>query len=371
MNKKKILCVFGTRPEAIKMAPLIKLAKLDDELETVVCVTAQHREMLDQVLDTFNIVPDYDLDIMKNRQSINEVTANVLLGMKEVLVKEKPDLVLIHGDTATSFAVALAAFYEKISVAHVEAGLRTHKKYSPFPEEMNRNLSSKIADIHFAPTVNNKNNLLKENIDEDKVVVTGNTVIDAILSVVEKDFVFSDDCVNKAISSSKRILLLTSHRRENQGEPMKACFEALREIIEENENLHLIYPIHLNPAVREIARPIFGDSDRIDLIEPLEYKEFVNLMAKSDLIFTDSGGIQEEAPALDIPVVVLREETERPEGLEAGTLILAGTNKSTIKEVAKKLLNDVDYYNEIALAKNPYGDGKASARIIDYIKSRG
>ncbi len=370
MCKKKILAVFGTRPEAIKMAPLIKEAKLDDNFEIVVCVTAQHREMLDQVLEIFDIAPEYDLDIMKDRQSINDVTANVILGMKDILEDEKPDIVLVHGDTATSFAVALASFYEKIKVGHVEAGLRTYNKYSPFPEEMNRNLTSKIADIHFAPTEKNRENLLRENIDKDKIVVTGNTVIDAMLSVVEKDFVFDEPAINKAIKSGKKIILLTSHRRENQGEPMKECFEAMREIVDENKDVHLIYPIHLNPSVREIAYPILSAHDRIDLIEPLKYKEFVNLMANSYIIFTDSGGIQEEAPALDIPVLVLREETERPEGLESGTLILAGTKKNRIKDETKKLLKNADYYSRIAMAKNPYGDGSSAKQILNYIKEQ-
>ncbi len=366
--KNKVMCVFGTRPEAIKMAPIIKVCKEDENIELIVCVTAQHREMLDQVLETFNIKPDYDLDIMKDRQSINDVMASVITKMKDVLIKENPDIVLIHGDTATSFGVALAAFYEKIAVAHVEAGLRTNNKYSPFPEEMNRNLSSKIAELHFAPTQKNRQNLLLENIPDEKIIVTGNTVIDAMLSVVKRDFVFKDEIVQKAIEDNKRIILLTSHRRENQGKPMLDCFSAMRDLVEENKDTHLIYPVHLNPAVRELANQILSNHPRISLIEPLEYKEFANLMSKSYLIFTDSGGIQEEAPALDIPVVVIRTETERPEGVEAGTLVLGGIQKENIFEIGSKLLNDLTYYNSIAKSKNPYGDGTSSVKILQSIK---
>ncbi len=369
MKKIKVMTVPGTRPDAIKLAPLIKALSKDSDIESLVCVTAQHREMLDQVLETFDISPDYDLNIMKDRQTLNDVMAGVIKGMQPILQKEKPDIVLVHGDTATSFAVALAAFYEKIDVGHVEAGLRTYNRYSPFPEEMNRNLTSKIARLHFAPTETNRKNLLAENIDDSHITVTGNTVIDAILTVVEDGYIFKNKVIQSAVDAGKKILLLTSHRRENQGEPMRECFEAMRQIADSHQDVHVIYPIHLNPAVREIARPILMGRENIDLIEPLEYKEFANLMAISSIIFTDSGGIQEEAPALDVPVVVMRTETERPEGVEAGTLILSGVYGKGIVEVAEKLLSDEDYYNKVSLSKNPYGDGKSSLRIIDFIKA--
>lgn len=368
MRKIKVMTVPGTRPDAIKLAPLIKTLEQDENIDSVVCVTAQHREMLDQVLDTFKIKPDYDLDIMKQNQSLNDVMAAVVKGIQPILQKERPDIVLVHGDTATSFAVALASFYEKIDVGHVEAGLRTNNRYSPFPEEMNRNLTSKIAELHFAPTEKNKNNLIAENIENSKITVTGNTVIDAIKMVIEKPYNFKNEKIQKAVESGKKIILLTSHRRENQGDPMVEIFKAMRKIVDDFEDIHLIYPIHLNPNVRKIAKPILLGHPRIDLIEPLEYKEFANLMAVSNIIFTDSGGIQEEAPALNIPVVVMRTETERPEGVEAGTLVLAGVDGEGIFKVSKKLLEDKEYYNKVSSAKNPYGDGTSSFLIVDFIK---
>lgn len=370
MKKIKVMTVPGTRPDAIKLAPLIKALEKDENIQSVVCVTAQHREMLDQVLHTFDIKPDYDLDIMKNRQSLNDVMAAVVSEIKPILQKEKPDLVLVHGDTATSFAAALAAFYEKIDVGHVEAGLRTGNRYSPFPEEMNRNLTSKIARLHFAPTEVNKQNLIKEGVDEDWIFVCGNTVIDAILSVVKQDYAFENKEVQRAVSEGRRIVLLTSHRRENQGEPMRECFQAMRELADEFEDVQIIYPIHLNPVVREIAKPILMNHPRISLIEPMEYQDFANLMAASHLIFTDSGGIQEEAPALDVPVVVLRTETERPEGLKAGTLLLAGVEKRGIVDIGRRLLNDKAFYADISTATNPYGDGESSNKIIGIINKQ-
>lgn len=370
MKKIKVMTVPGTRPDAIKLAPLIKALEKDENIQSVVCVTAQHREMLDQVLHTFDIKPDYDLDIMKNRQSLNDVMAAVVSEIKPILQKEKPDLVLVHGDTATSFAAALAAFYEKIDVGHVEAGLRTGNRYSPFPEEMNRNLTSKIARLHFAPTEVNKQNLIKEGVDEDWIFVCGNTVIDAILSVVKQDYAFENKEVQRAVSEGRRIVLLTSHRRENQGEPMRECFQAMRELADEFEDVQIIYPIHLNPVVREIAKPILMNHPRISLIEPMKYQDFANLMAASHLIFTDSGGIQEEAPALDVPVVVLRTETERPEGLKAGTLLLAGVEKRGIVDIGRRLLNDKAFYADISTATNPYGDGESSNKIIGIINKQ-
>lgn len=369
MKKIRVMTIPGTRPDAIKLAPLIKSLEGDKDIESIVTVTAQHREMLDQVLNTFEIKPDYDLDLMKMRQTLNDITAGVVKDMKPILQEVKPDIVLVHGDTATSFAAALAAFYEQIDVGHVEAGLRSFDRYSPFPEEMNRLLTSKVARLHFAPTELNRRNLLAEGIKDESIFVTGNTVIDAMMSVIDRNYVFEDEEVNKALNSGRRIVLLTSHRRENQGQPMKNCFQAMRDMVEEFEDLHLIYPIHLNPVVRELAKPILGHHPRISLIEPLEYKGFANLMARSNLIFTDSGGIQEEAPALDIPVVVLRKETERPEGVEAGTLVMSGVEHDDILRVGKRLLSDGDYYRAVSRAQNPYGDGRASKRIVEHIKS--
>lgn len=369
MKKIKVMTIPGTRPDAIKLAPLIKRLEEDGEIESIVTVTAQHREMLDQVLTTFDIRPDYDLDLMKMRQSLNDITAGVVKEMKPILQDLRPDIVLVHGDTATSFAAALAAFYEQIDVGHVEAGLRSFDRYSPFPEEMNRLLTSKVARLHFAPTEQNRKNLLAEGIRDENIFVTGNTVIDAMLSVIERDYVFEDEALRQALNSGRRIVLLTSHRRENQGQPMINCFNAMKELVTRFEDVQLIYPIHLNPVVRELARPILGNHPRISLIEPLEYKGFANLMARSNLIFTDSGGIQEEAPALDIPVVVLRRETERPEGVEAGTLVMSGVEYEPILEIGTRLLSDDNYYRSISSAKNPYGDGTASDQIVSKLKA--
>ncbi len=367
MQKIKVITIFGTRPEAIKMCPLVHALSKSNEIELKVVITAQHREMLDQVLETFDVKADYDLNIMKKSQGLEHIFTSVLTGVKEILADEKPDIILVHGDTATTFASALAGFYQKVKVGHVEAGLRTYDKYSPFPEEMNRVLTGKIADLHFAPTQLNYDNLIKENISPDNIFITGNTVIDAIFTMLKDNYVFKDDKINSIIKSGKKILLLTSHRRENLGEPMKECFSAMREIADKYNDVHIVYPIHLNPAVREIAKPILLNHDRISLVEPLEYQEFINLMRVSHIIFTDSGGIQEEAPALDVPVIVLRTETERPEGLKAGTLLLGGVKKADIVDKATLLLENQAEYDKIKNAQNPYGDGKASERIVDAI----
>ena len=363
MKKIKVLSIFGTRPEAIKMAPLVKELESRKEIKSIVCVTAQHREMLDQVLDTFNIKPDYDLNIMKDEQTLGEVTTNALKGLEKIIKEEKPDIVLVHGDTTTTFAGALAAFYNQITIGHVEAGLRTYNKYSPYPEESNRQMVSVLADMHFAPTKLSKENLIKENIDEDKIYVTGNTVIDAMKTTVNKDYNNPDI---KWAEDSK-LILLTAHRRENIGQPMIRIFNAVKRIVDEFENVKVIYPIHLNPKVREIANEIFANCYRIRLIEPLEVVDFHNFQNKSYIILTDSGGIQEEAPSLGKPVLVLRDTTERPEGIEAGTLKLVGTDEETIYNETKKLLTDKNEYEKMSKAHNPYGDGFASKRIVDAI----
>lgn len=363
----KVMTVFGTRPEAIKMAPLIKRLEACSKIKSIVCVTAQHREMLDQVLDLFNITPNYDLNIMRDRQTITEVTTKVLNGLEKVIVKEKPDIVLVHGDTTTTFAAALAAFYQKVKVGHVEAGLRSENIYSPYPEEMNRCLTGRLANLHFAPTARNKQNLLKENVNENSIVVTGNTVIDALLSVVDENYKFEDKNINKIDFTNKKVILLTSHRRENLGKPMENIFSAVKRIVEENIDVEVVFPVHLNPIVREIANSILKSVERVHLIEPLDYKPFANLMAKSYLIMTDSGGIQEEAPSLGKPVFVLRTETERPEAVEAGTVKVVGIEENDIFKVVNKLINDEEEYNKMSNAINPYGDGKASKRIVDTI----
>ncbi len=367
MEKIKVMTIFGTRPEAIKMAPLaIELAN-DPRIEARVCVTAQHRQMLDQVLEIFNITPDYDLDIMKSRQTLAGITTKVLSGMDEVFEKEKPDIALVHGDTSTSFVAALAAFYHQIKVGHVEAGLRTYDKYSPFPEEMNRQLTGRIADLNFAPTQRNRTNLLKENVSEKSIYVTGNTVIDAMKTTVRDDYVFSDETLNSIDFKSKRVIIVTAHRRENLGKPLENICEALKYIVESYKDTELVYPVHLNPAVRETVFGILGDMPRVHLIDPINVDELHNAMARSFMVMTDSGGIQEEAPSLAKPVLVLRRETERPEAVEAGTVKIAGVDKNVIIEEAKTLLDNKDAYNKMAKAANPYGDGNASRRIVDAI----
>lgn len=366
----KVLSVFGTRPEAIKMAPLVKKLNEDKDIESVLCVTAQHREMLDQVLDLFKLTPDYDLNIMKPNQTISMITTNVLLGLEEVLIKERPDIVLVHGDTSTTFVTALAAFYQQIKVGHVEAGLRTYDKYSPYPEEMNRILTGHIADIHFAPTERNRENLLRENIKDEDIFITGNTVIDALLEVANKPYEFEDETLKKIDFENKRVITVTCHRRENLGENMENIFSAIRAIGDEFDDVEIVYPVHLNPKVREIAGRILDGADNIHLIEPLQYQPFVNLQAKSYLIVTDSGGMQEEAPSLGKPVLVVRRETERPEAIEAGTVKLAGVERDTIYEMTKLLLTDKEAYDAMAHAANPYGDGHACERIVDVLKKK-
>lgn len=333
----KVMSIFGTRPEAIKMAPLVKELDNRKEIESIVCVTAQHREMLDQVLKTFDIKPDYDLNIMKQGQSLSEITSRALLGLEEVIKEVKPDIVLVHGDTTTTFAGALAAFYNQVSIGHVEAGLRTYDKYSPFPEEMNRQMVDSMTDLYFAPTKISKDNLLKQNISEDKIYITGNTAIDAMSTTVKENYTHKE---LEWIKPGERMILLTAHRRENLGDPMRHIFKAIRRIVDEFDDVKVIYPIHLNPLVRSIANEIFNGCDKVKLIEPLEVFDFHNFQNKSYIILTDSGGIQEEAPSLGKPVLVLRDTTERPEGIKAGTLKLVGTNEETIYTETKKLLTD-------------------------------
>jgi UDP-N-acetylglucosamine 2-epimerase len=360
----KVITVFGTRPEAIKMAPLVKKLKEEPGIEALLCVTAQHREMLDQVMDLFGLVPDYDLNIMKQNQTISQITSNVLMGLEEVFKQEKPDMILVHGDTTTTFAASLAAFYQQIKVGHVEAGLRTYDKYSPYPEEMNRVLTGRIADLHFAPTERNRQNLLKEGIADESIVITGNTVIDALLQVAGKPYEFEDETLKTIDFEKRRVITVTCHRRENLGENMEQIFTAIRDIAAEFEDTEIIYPVHMNPKVRETAGRILGNAGRVHLIEPLQYQPFVNLMARSYLIITDSGGMQEEAPSLGKPVLVVRRETERPEAIEAGTVKLAGVSRDTIYQMTKELLANEEAYGKMAYAVNPYGDGHACERII-------
>lgn len=363
MKKIKVMSIFGTRPEAIKMAPLIKELEKRKEIESVVAVTAQHREMLDQVLETFNIKPDYDLNIMKQGQTLADVTTRALQGLEKVIKECKPDIVLVHGDTTTTFAGALAAFYNQVAIGHVEAGLRTYDKYSPWPEEMNRQMVDCMADMYFAPTNLSKENLLRQNISKEKIYVTGNTAIDAMSTTIDKNYKHE---VIDWIGDS-RMILLTAHRRENLGEPMRHIFKAIKRLIDEFDDIKVVYPIHKNPLVREIANEILQGIDRVRLIEPLEVFDFHNFQNKSYMIMSDSGGIQEEAPSLGKPVLVLRDTTERPEGIEAGTLKLVGTNEDVIYNEAKKLLIDKVVYNKMSKASNPYGDGHASKRIVDAI----
>lgn len=367
----KVLTVFGTRPEAIKMAPLVKKLNEEPEIESILCVTAQHREMLDQVLALFELVPDYDLNIMKQNQTISQITSNVLVGLEEVYKKERPDIVLVHGDTTTTFAASLAAFYQQIRVGHVEAGLRTHDRYSPYPEEMNRVLTGRIADLHFAPTERNRTNLLREGLPDEAVFITGNTVIDALLQVADKPYAFDDETLKQIDFEKRRVITVTCHRRENLGENMEQIFLAIRDIAAEFEDTEIIYPVHMNPKVRETAGKVLGDAGRIHLIEPLQYQPFVNLMARSYLIITDSGGMQEEAPSLGKPVLVVRRETERPEAIEAGTVKLAGVSRDTIYQMTKELLEDEEVYGKMAHAVNPYGDGHACERIIKILLEYG
>ncbi|MDU7363108.1 MAG: UDP-N-acetylglucosamine 2-epimerase (non-hydrolyzing) [Clostridium sp.] len=364
----KVMSVFGTRPEAIKMCPLVKALENDPEIESIVCVTGQHREMLDEVLDIFEVRAQYDLNIMQHGQTIIDISNKVLSGVDNVIKKCKPDIVLVHGDTSTTFNSALAAFYNKIPIGHVEAGLRSNDLYSPFPEEANRKLTGAIANIHFAPTINNRLNLIREGITEN-IYVTGNTVIDALLSVKNEEYVFENNILNKVDFVNKKVILLTTHRRENWGDPMKNIFLAVKELIDSNQDIEVVFPMHKNPLIRELANNIFdGVSDRIHLVEQLGYVEFTNLMAKCYLIMTDSGGVQEEAPALGKPVVVLRTETERPEAVEAGTVKVVGINKENIYKVTNELVNNKSLYNKMADAINPYGVGDSSERIVNLVK---
>lgn len=358
------MTIFGTRPEAIKMAPLVNQLKHEEALEPMVVVTAQHREMLDAVLETFDIQPDYDLNIMKAGQTLSDITSRVLKGLEAIIQQEKPDMILVHGDTMTAFASGLAAFYNQVAIGHVEAGLRTWNKYSPYPEEMNRQMISCLSDIHFAPTKQAKANLLKENIPSAKVVITGNTAIDAMNTTIQKDY--HSEVMKR--HKDKRVILLTAHRRENLGEPMAHIFSAARRLVEAHDDVVLVYPMHKNPKVREIAQQYLSDHDRIELIEPLDVVDFHNFAHQSYLILTDSGGIQEEAPSLGKPVLVLRDTTERPEGVEAGTLKLTGTDEEDVYREAELLLTDQALYQQMSETANPYGDGKASKRICDNIK---
>ena len=366
MKKLKVMVVFGTRPEAIKMAPLVlELQKHSDSIETITVVTAQHRQMLDQVLETFSIEPHYDLDIMGKNQSLLDITGKILEKFDPVVKQELPDIILVHGDTTTTFAASLVAFYNQVRIGHVEAGLRTFDKYSPFPEEMNRQMTDSLADLYFAPTSESKENLLKENHPESAIVITGNTAIDALKLTVKSDYYHK---VLDQLDPDKKLVLVTMHRRENQGQPMRNVFAALREMVDLHQEIEVVYPVHLSPAVQEAANDILAGHDRIHLIEPLDVLDFHNLASRSYFIMTDSGGVQEEAPSLGKPVLVLRDTTERPEGVRAGTLKLVGTDPVCVKEAITELLTDETVYRQMSQAPNPYGDGNASERIVQTIK---
>ena len=367
MKKIKVMSVFGTRPEAIKMAPLVKELESRKEIKSIVCVTAQHRQMLDQVLETFKIKPDYDLDIMKQGQTLSDITSRVLYGLEDVIKEVKPDIVLVHGDTTTTFAGALAAFYNQTAIGHVEAGLRTNDKYSPYPEEMNRQMVDCMTDMYFAPTKLSRQNLLDENIDKDKIYVTGNTAIDAMATTVKENYTHPE---LDWIKDNERLILVTAHRRENLGDPMRHIFKAIRKIVDEFSDVKVLYPIHLNPKVRDVAHEVFDGCDRVTLIEPLEVFDFHNFINNCYMIMSDSGGVQEEAPSLGKPVLVLRDTTERPEGIDAGTLKLDGTDEDNIYKEARILLTDRNAYDAMSKASNPYGDGHASERIVDAIIER-
>ncbi len=367
MDKIKVMSVFGTRPEAIKMAPLVKELEKTPEIESIVCVTAQHREMLDQVLEIFDLHPQYDLNIMQARQTLAGITTRALTGLEEVMGKENPDIVLVHGDTSTTFAGALAAYYNQVKVGHVEAGLRTYDKYQPFPEEMNRRLTGALTDLHFAPTPLAKEHLLKENISEEGIFITGNTVIDALAHTIEEDYTFTVEELNKIDFKGKRVIAMTAHRRENLGDPLRNICRAVKRLVEEYPDVEVVYAVHKNPAVVEPVHEILGGNDRIHLTDPLDLKDMHNLMCRSFFVMTDSGGLQEEVPSMGKPVLVLRNVTERPEGVEAGTLKLAGTEEDVIYRMAKELLDDQEEYEKMAQAKNPFGDGQASRRIVESI----
>lgn len=364
MDKIKIMTIFGTRPEAIKMAPLVKKIEENENFNSIVCVTAQHRQMLDQVLNLFCIKADYDLNIMQEKQSLTGITVRVLEGLEKILDNAKPDIVLVHGDTTTTFAGSLAAFYHKIKVGHVEAGLRTFNKYFPYPEEMNRRLTASIADLNFAPTVKSKQNLLNEGVNEESIFVTGNTVIDAMKSTVEKNYKFENNELNSIDFNNKKVIMVTAHRRENWGKPLYNICSALKEIAEKFKDVEIVYLVHLNPVVSDMAHKVLGGVDRVHLLPPLDTKETHNLMNRCYMVLTDSGGLQEEAPHLGKPVLVLRDVTERPEAVDAGTVKIAGTEMKNIFDMASKLLNSRSAYDKMACAVNPYGDGRASERII-------
>jgi len=368
MDKIKIITIFGTRPEAIKMAPLVKELQKRENIQVKVCVTAQHREMLDQVLELFKIVPEFDLDIMKRKQSLTGITTRILKGLDEIFQVENPDLILVHGDTTTTFAGALAAFYKQIKVGHVEAGLRTFDKYFPFPEEMNRKLTGAIADLHFAPTISSKNNLLREGVSEKDIYLTGNTVIDAMKYTVEKDYEFENNVLKKIDFINEKVIMVTAHRRENWGDGILNICKALKRIVLENKTVEIVYLVHLNPVVKDMVHKELGGLDRIHLLPPLDTKETHNLMNRSYLVMTDSGGLQEEAPHLGKPVLVLRDSTERPEAVEAGTVKLVGTDIETIVKNANILIEDNEEYIKMSKAMNPYGDGRASEKIADAIE---
>lgn len=368
MKKIKVMTIFGTRPEAIKMAPVVlELAKHPEKIQSVVAVTAQHREMLDQVLRLFSIQPDYDLDIMSHGQTLYDITSKALLGLRDVLTVERPDIVLVHGDTTTTFVGALAAFYQQIPVGHVEAGLRTRNKYSPFPEEMNRKLTGSIADMHYAPTSTARQALASEGVSPEDIFITGNTVIDALLATVNSTYMFDDPVLSQIDFRHRRVILVTTHRRENLGEPMRQVYRALKRISSEFNDVEMIFPVHKNPKVREVADSVLGDAPRVHLLDPLDYQPFVNLMARCHLVLTDSGGIQEEAPALGKPVLVLRDTTERPEAVAAGTVKLIGSDEEVVYHHTAQLLANSSAYQTMAEAANPYGDGKAAARIVQMI----
>ena len=367
MKQIKVMTVFGTRPEAIKMAPLIKQLELAPEINSVVCVTAQHREMLDQVLDVFAITPDYDLNIMQICQTLEQITTNGVNAVSDVIKKEMPDIVLVHGDTSTTFAAALAAFYNKVKVGHVEAGLRTYNKFEPFPEEMNRRLTTALADIFFAPTEASKINLLKENISAENIAVTGNTVIDCFKYTVKDNYVFSNKQLNDIDYKNSKVIAMTAHRRENLGKPLEDICHAVKKIATEYPNVKIVYAVHKNPAVKDIAYKLLGNTANIYLTDPLDVEDMHNLFSRCYLALTDSGGLQEEVPSFNKPVLVLRNVTERPEGIEAGTLLLAGTDRNTVYERTKMLLSDTEVYERMCRAENPFGDGKASERIVKYL----
>ena len=369
MEKKKIITIFGTRPEAIKMAPLVKELEKREGIDSKVCVTAQHREMLDQVLGLFDIKPDFDLNIMKSKQTLTGITNKVLEGLEEIFTNEKPDMILVHGDTTTTFSGALAAFYQQIKVGHVEAGLRTFDKYFPFPEEMNRKLTGSLADLHFAPTKGSKSNLLREGIDEKDVFITGNTVIDAMLHTVEENYVFENEILNNIDFKNKKVIMITAHRRENWGQGIENICDALNKVVSENEDVELVYLVHLNPIVKDVVNNKLGGKERIHLLPPLDTKETHNLMNKCFMVMTDSGGLQEEAPHLGKPVLVLRDVTERPEAVEYGTVKLVGTDIDKIVSNANALINNEEEYLKMSKAANPYGDGFASKRIADIIQN--